>query len=280
MGIILLGAVGALDYNTGPELSFSFFYLIPIMLITLATNWKYGMVAAFAGAGVWLAVDLTAGPNYSNPLIPYWNALIRLLFFLAAVVFMRIHERLQTEIRIARKDFVTGVYNPRYFHEIAQAEIERSARYEHPLTIVFIDIDNFKRVNDLFGHSTGDRALATVAARLQDSLRKTDIVARVGGDEFAILMPETSAEAAETVVSKLQANLLAEMQKNQWPITLSIGALTFTVVPTSTDEMLNMADQLMYTVKNNGKNNIRYGSYPGYELTGNQLDPNTISLPK
>jgi len=223
-------------------------------------------------------VDIYAGPDYTHPLIPYWNALIRLSFFLLVVLFIRANIRLRTEIVMARTDYVTGVYNTRHFHELAQTEIERSARYNHTLTIVFIDIDNFKTINDRFGHLVGDRALATVAANLKASLRKTDIVARVGGDEFSILMPETDATAAQTVMTKLQANLLDEMHRNEWPITLSIGALTFNIVPHSADEMLNMADQPMYTVKNAGKNNIHYAVFPEQEISRGQLDQPRISL--
>lgn len=279
VGIVLLCAMGVLDFVTGPELSFSVFYLIPITVVSLRTDWKYGMLAALASAGIWLAMDIYTGPTYSHPLIPYWNALIRLCFFLIVVFFIRVNEKLRNEIVMARTDFVTGVYNTRYFHELAETELERSARYNHSLTIVFIDIDNFKTVNDVFGHLEGDRALATVAARLRDSLRKTDVVARVGGDEFAILMPETPADVLQTVMTKLQNNLMAEMRRHKWPITLSIGALTFNTVPASADEMLNLADQLMYTVKNNGKNDIRYAVYPGYDVS-EQLNQATLPLSK
>ncbi len=278
LGIVLVCAMGALDYVTGPELSLSFFYLVPITIITLGTDWRYGILAAIACAGIWLTVDIYDGVTYTHPLVPYWNALIRLGFFLIVVFFIRVNDKLQSEVVMARTDFVTGVYNTRYFHELAQTEIERSARYNHELTIVFIDIDNFKTVNDMFGHLEGDRALSTVAARLRDSLRKTDIIARVGGDEFAILMPETGADVVQIIMTKLQNNLLTEMRRHKWPITLSIGALTFNKVPDSADEMLNMADQLMYTVKNNGKNDIHYAVYPGYEVSGRRFDQRNLSL--
>jgi diguanylate cyclase (GGDEF)-like protein len=143
-----------------------------------------------------------------------------------------------------------------------------------------MDVDNFKAVNDLFGHLVGDKALATVASNLLNSLRQTDVVARVGGDEFAILMPETAADAAQTVLPKLQSSLIEEVRGHNWPITLSIGALTFNTTPASADEMLNLADQLMYTVKNSGKNNIRYAVYPGYGLSHTQLDPQQLPLSK
>lgn len=141
-------------------------------------------------------------------------------------------------------------------------EIDRSTRYQHPLTIVFLDVDDFKAINDNFGHSVGDKVLMTVARTMQQSLRKTDVVARVGGDEFAILLPEAGTDAARAAISKMQRELLDEMHANHWNVTFSIGVLTFNTPPSSVDESINMADKTMYLVKNRGKNNIRYAIHP------------------
>lgn len=280
IAIILLCAVGALDYLTGPELSFSLFYLIPITIMSLGVNWKFGGLMAVASAGMLLLADLASGPAYSSPFIYYWNTGICLAFFLLTVLVIRLSKTLEAEKDMARSDFVTGTYNARYFHELAQAEIQRSDRYNHPLTIVFIDIDNFKKVNDRFGHRVGDQALATVAASLRNNLRQSDIVARVGGDEFAILMPETGAEAVHAVLTKLQSNLQEEVQRHNWPITLSVGSVTFNTMPDSADEMLNIADQVMCAVKNNGKNNVRYATYPGFEFVESHFRQREMSFPK
>jgi diguanylate cyclase (GGDEF)-like protein len=169
---------------------------------------------------------------------------------------------MQREQIFARTDFLTGVLNARFFHELAQMEINRSARYQRPFTIVFIDVDNFKTINDTFGHTTGDTVLRTIAVNMEQQLRKTDIVARVGGDEFVVLLPETDSNTAPTVLTNLQRVLLDEMQENGWHVTFSIGALTVTGFQLSVDELLGRADQLMYVVKNGGKNNIHYESYP------------------
>jgi diguanylate cyclase (GGDEF)-like protein len=141
-----------------------------------------------------------------------------------------------------------------------QMEIDRSKRYQHPLTIAFIDIDNFKSINDQFGHLAGDKVLETVASTMKQHLRKTDVVARVGGDEFAILLPEADTNVAQTAISKMQHGLINEMQINHWLVTFSIGVLTFTIPPVSVDEAINIADKLMYSVKNSGKNNISYAT--------------------
>lgn len=262
LGFILLGGVAFLDYITGVELSFSLFYLIPISLLAWTISERLGLVIAFLSAGIWLAVDVWSGNRYSS-VFPYiWNAVIRLGFFLLPVFMIRLNRAMQHEKALARIDFLTGVLNTRFFHELAQMEINRSVRYKHPFTLAFIDIDNFKSINDTFGHTTGDTVLRTIAGNIQTHLRKTDLVARMGGDEFVVLLPETDGNTAPVVISNMQHALSKEMQENNWHVTFSIGVLTFTDVQLSVDEMLGRVDKLMYTVKHSGKNNIHYASHP------------------
>lgn len=262
-GLSLLCAVGLLDYLTGYELSFALFYLFPIALVTWFTNGKIGVVIAFVSAGIWLTADVLAGQVYSHKVIYLWNTAIRLGFFLLTVLSLRLGKTLERERALARSDYVTGAVNARFFRDLAQREIDRSARYLHPFTIAYIDVDNFKAINDAFGHATGDKVLSAVADSMQQHLRKTDVVARIGGDEFVILLPEVGTEVAQAVISKMRHRLSEEMQDKSWPVTFSIGVLTFTAVPVSADEMLSMADRMMYTVKNSGKNNISYATHAG-----------------
>lgn len=167
---------------------------------------------------------------------------------------------LERESRLSRTDPATGVANRRLFVEFAKLEIETAHKYKHPLTVVYIDIDNFKIINDTCGHHTGDRVLQTVAETIKDSLRETDVVARLGGDEFAILLPKSEYEPAQIVIRRVQKRLLESMERQKLSTTFSIGAVTFTQPPSSVDEMLKQADSLMYLVKNNGKNQIEHRS--------------------
>ena len=137
-------------------------------------------------------------------------------------------------------------------------EINRARRYKHPFTMVWIDLDNFKRVNDCFGHTTGDTLLRLVARTIQENIRATDTLARLGGDEFAILLPETGRDVAEVIMQKVQKINLDIMREHGWPVTLSIGVVTFTSSPSTVDETLRIADRLMYAAKNNGKNGVQY----------------------
>jgi diguanylate cyclase (GGDEF)-like protein len=168
---------------------------------------------------------------------------------------------LENEAELARLDPLTRLANRRAFFELLEAERSRTIRYGRPLTLVYLDLDAFKQVNDSMGHAVGDELLKTVANTLRTSLRASDTVARVGGDEFSLLLPESGLGTAEVVLRKLQSRLLTAMHEQHWPVTFSMGAVTFLRLPESCDEMLHAADQLMYEVKTHGKNGIAVETY-------------------
>jgi diguanylate cyclase (GGDEF)-like protein len=165
---------------------------------------------------------------------------------------------LRREKELARIDPLTSVPNRRAFYEVLQRERHRLQRFARPLTLAYVDLDNFKEVNDSFGHKAGDSVLTTVASVMAGSLRKADVVARLGGDEFAILLPETNAEAARQVITKLHLRLLASMAQNGLPVTFSIGTVTFVTALESVEDLLQKADELMYFVKLHGKSDVRF----------------------
>ena len=200
-GFALIGGVGILDFLTGYELAFSLFYLIPVALIAWLTSRRLGIVASLVSAIVWFIADIAAGSLYSHPFIYVWNTLIHLSFFvITALLLSTLRKVLEREREIAHIDYLTGAINSRLFYDFAQMEIDRIQRYEHPFTLAYIDLDNFKVVNDRFGHSVGDQALRTVVSATKKYLRKTDVVARLGGDEFVLLLPETNQESARVVL--------------------------------------------------------------------------------
>jgi diguanylate cyclase (GGDEF)-like protein len=190
-------------------------------------------------------------------LVRYWNVAVRLGYFvIVSLALSRLRIAFERERAFARLDPTTGIANGRAFAELAGAEIERARRYHHPLTIAYLDLDNFKTVNDRFGHGTGDRVLSTVGRTLQERARTTDIVARPGGDEFAILMPEAGADAAQALLTRIQSALAETMRQNGWPVTFSIGSVTFSAPPENVEKLIEKADALMYSVKSSGKNRI------------------------
>ena len=159
---------------------------------------------------------------------------------------------------MARTDYLTRVANARAFDEAVQMEISRSRRYAHPFTVAYVDVDDFKSVNDKLGHSAGDEVLRSIAQTIVANVRETDVVARLGGDEFALLMPETDSESARSAIRKIQSVLRRETNRSGWGVTVSVGVLTCVAPPHTTDELLRMTDELMYSVKSKGKDEIAY----------------------
>ena len=261
IGYIIIGVLGIIDTLTGKELDFSLFYVIPILIVTWHTGLGLGIVFSLISALVWLLSDVLSG-NVTLLSIYAWNTLTRLGFFLTiAFLLSRLLTVLEHEREIAHKDYLTGALNSLFFYNVLQMEINRCLRYKNFFTIAYIDLDNIKTVNDEFGHATGDEVLCFVVNQIKNSLRKVDVVARLGGDEFALLMPETNQKSAQVVLSKLQHNILAGMQKNNWPVTLSIGVLTCIDTPPTANEAIKKVDDLMYSVKKSSKNNIKYATY-------------------
>ncbi len=262
LGIVLIGVIGILDFLTGYEIAFSLFYVIPISLITWFTGRRLGLLASLISAIVWLVADITSGHLYSHPFIPLWNSLLGLSFFVIITLLLsELESTLEHEKQLSRVDSLTGAVNSRFFFELLQLEMERAQRSKLPFALVFIDIDNFKTLNDQYGHLTGDQALCTLVSNTKKHLRKVDVIARLGGDEFALLLPDTSPESAQIVLERFQSDLLDEMQQNNWPITFSMGVVICNIVPSTANEILKIADELMYAVKHNGKNAINYIVY-------------------
>ncbi len=258
LALLLVFLLGSADYLTGFELSFAFFYLIPVAFIA----WRGGVAAAVAvsvfAAVTWHYANLLAGQPVSHPAIPYWNSATRLGFFLVVgYLLSRLKEALDRERVSSRIDELTGLPNRRAFFEIAEREVDRARRYERPITVAYVDVDDFKLVNDRLGHAGGDAMLRAAARTLAECTRGgSDVVSRLGGDEFVILLPETGEEGARSAILKVHAKVQEAMKAADWPVTFSIGAVSFPTPPASLDEMVTAADDLMYEAKGRGKNRV------------------------
>ncbi len=264
LGLVLTCVIGITDYLSGNELSFSVFYVLPISLIAWFTNKRYGLGISLISALVWLIAEIATREPYSSSLIPVWNTLIRLTFYVIITLLLSaLREAVKRESELARIDYLTGAVNLRFFTNLAQMEIDRFQRYQHPFTLAYMDLDNFKTVNDKFGHAAGDQVLRTVASAVKGRMRITDIFARLGGDEFVLLLPETNQDSARSAVSKIHNGLMKEMKCNGWPLTFSIGVLTCEVAPPSTSALVKMADELMYSVKHEHKDAVKYSVFAG-----------------
>lgn len=260
-GTILVAVLGFIDYVTGYELSFSLFYLLPVYLVAWYSGRDLGLVISMLAAVAWLSADVASGHTYTHPALHVWNMLIRLGFFVIVTVLLAaLRTAHEVAHHLARTDALTGLLNARHFTELADTELARARRYGFPFSLAYVDLDNFKSMNDRFGHAAGDDVLAVVGRQLTESLRRTDIVARLGGDEFAILLPQTDADAARVAVTNLHETLTAEMARRGWPVTLSIGVMNFTAAPASVADVIASGDQLMYGVKAAGKGAVTFAT--------------------
>jgi len=257
-GSSLLLVIFYIDYQVAPWISLSIFHLLPVALIT----WFVSKEAGFVTCGLSAIAELITHLNKKQPeisfLVPYWNAVVKLMLFLfVSYLLSELHRTLELEKELARTDYTTGIANKRLFFELALLEIKKAHRYRHPLTVVYIDVDDFKDINDTWGHSVGDKFLKISAEAIKNNIRETDIIARIGGDEFVILLPGSGYDTAQIVINRVKKQLLLAI-RHQWNATFSIGAVTFINPPNSVDEMLQKADHLMYLVKNNGKNQLKH----------------------
>jgi diguanylate cyclase (GGDEF)-like protein len=162
--------------------------------------------------------------------------------------------------RIAIEDPLTGIYNRRYFFELAEKEVERANRYKNPLSVVIFDVDNFKRMNDSFGHLIGDQILVNLAKLCLNNIRSMDIIARYGGEEFVILMPEATKEDAQKIAERLR-KIVAETSMVTGALdvmmTISLGVASWNCnQELDFDSLLARADQALYQSKESGRNRV------------------------
>jgi len=255
LAVLLMLLVAATDHLTGFELSFSVFYLIPTSIAVWYGSRRMGYGMSLFGAATWMTVEVTSGQPYSQPWILLWNSAVRLAFFsLVAYLLAELKAQLQRQRDLATTDNLTGLLNRAGFFEHATLVVNTAARYDHGIAVAFIDLNGFKSINDNMGHSQGDRALKTIGGLLDQASRKSDVIARFGGDEFVVLLPDTDLTGAKAYFAKLQLELQREIHEHGWTgLGSSIGAVVFKTAPTDIDDALRRADELMYRVKQSGE---------------------------
>ncbi len=259
ISLTLVTVIGLLDYWIHWEIYMFAFYLLPIFLATWFVGKWAGVLTSFFGSTFWLAADLLSTHNYWQLWISIGNAIIIFSFYLIITyILMQLSKALDNKKELDQTDYLTGAANRRLFFELANAEIKKAHRYRRPITLVYLDLDNFKTINDTMGHNTGDRVLLLIAHTMKMNIRVSDTITRLGGDEFAIMLPETGATAAAIVIDKIFKKLDEIIRRHKWPLTFSCGVFTFVNPPLSVDVMVYKADQLMREAKQSGKNQIKY----------------------
>jgi diguanylate cyclase (GGDEF)-like protein len=256
--LALVALIAAFDYCTGPQFSFNLFYLAPVVVCAWWGGFSHGILLALAGSVACGVVDSLESPMLS-PVAVMWNGITRFgTLALTCSLVSRLHASMVRERRLARTDSLTGAANARTFYETAAQEAERARRTGRPLTMAYLDLDDFKQLNDRLGHAAGDAALVHAVAAVRGQLRCADLLARLGGDEFALLLPDTDADGAVALLRRIQALLGQEMHRKALPVTFSIGAITFGRPSTDVDLMIRRIDALMYQAKVRGKGRIEH----------------------
>jgi diguanylate cyclase (GGDEF)-like protein len=263
VGLGLLAAIALVDYFSGYEVQLAVVYLIPIFYAATRINRPVGMAFAVLSALIGVGSDLLAGERFSSWAVLAIVLVLRVALFLVFVeVVAALRHALDREKSSARTDPLTGVSNRRHFIELTTSSLSFARRYQRPMTIAYLDLDNFKQINDRLGHQTGDEVLRAVARTIRSRLRTTDVVGRLGGDEFAICLPETGAEAAASVLGKLREDCTAALPEDWRSVTVSMGLVTFAYPPGTVDELLERTDTMLYAAKREGKNRLIHQVVP------------------
>ena len=226
-------------------------HIAPVVILAGGGDERLAVDAMKKGAADYIPKSFLTAEHFIHALVharQTWNL-------------MKEKEHLQEELaRMAIYDYLTEVLTRRALMELLEAEIQRTTRYERDLSVMIVDIDHFKRVNDSYGHIVGDAVLRKVAQVLRKAVRRSDTVGRYGGEEFVIILPETPLEKALMLAEKLRKQIAAAAVKHEGQklnaVTVSIGVAQYDE-DSSVDHLINRSDQWLYKAKENGRNQVQ-----------------------
>jgi diguanylate cyclase (GGDEF)-like protein len=255
LGVMLVSGIATLDWATGPTVDVSLLYVVAVMAVTWAGTRRHGiLVAGLAAAQSLLASVVEVG---RLPMAALWNATTRLgALVLVSALLGLLRNALADQRRMAMVDPLTGVLNRRAFQLVAERERLRAGRDGGALSLAYFDIDDFKQINDARGHAFGDGLLTEFATTMVGAVRGTDIVCRMGGDEFVLLLPDTDAREAMIVIGRVRHLIYDHCIVDARPITTSVGIATYRFPPSTVDAIISGADDLMYQAKDRGGDTV------------------------
>ncbi|MDW7649880.1 MAG: GGDEF domain-containing protein [Bacillota bacterium] len=234
-------------------------WLLPAMVLCYYLGMRGAMVSGLAAVPflIWNITRHVMDPSEFHVLLAAYYALFMVFIWFAGILaekFKRQEEKLKRE---SLTDELTGVFNHRFFYRCLEKETDRSRRYKQPLSLVIVDLDNFKKYNDTWGHLQGDRALVAVAKIMKDTVRNADTLARYGGEEFAIILPQTDLVQAKRVCERIReamaSTTIASPDGDTGPLTASFGVSSYEKNMTG-KQLVDEADRVLYFAKSSGKN--------------------------
>ena len=259
----LIPAIGFADYVTGPDITFTLAYIAPVALVGWMASRRLALAASMLSALAWIAADYALGRVDPTVWVYAWNFSSRLIPLLVVSELLAAFKvTLRRDRELSLTDSLTGAMNRRAFREAAERELSRARRHGRSISLVYFDIDDFKHVNDTRGHEGGDLLLKGIVATLSRNLRESDGVARIGGDEFALLLPEVGPDEARPAVEKVLRRLRDVTRNEGLPVTFSVGVVMCRENPPSLETLLLAADRLMYGVKADRKDGVAFAELP------------------
>ncbi len=252
----LVAGVYALNARAPGELRLGILYLIPVLLAAWHDGMGWGIAFAAATTLLRFRIGIDQTPEATSLEIRVLNEVAYVAVVGVAIAGVSQLRRTQGQLELlATHDPLTNVLNARAFARELAYELGRNRRYGRPLALIYLDLDDFKRVNDAHGHATGDAVLRLVADAMRSAVRQADVVGRLGGDEFGVLMPETDAGVAHAAASRLVAGIRTVFRGTP-SVTASIGVVSVSGTEAGSDDLLRRADQAMYEAKRGGKDRV------------------------
>ncbi len=247
-GLILL--VGALDFVTGTDLSFSIFYIVPIFLAAWFIGLLDGLCFSLLASLVWILADHILKFDFHLAPAHYWNGTGTIaIYFLVSALATSLHESLSQAKHLIRIDQLTNVVNRRAFLEAVKTEIARVAHEPAPITVMFLSINHLKDINAQAGIETGDLTLILTAKLIKSAIRGMDTIARFSGDEFAMLLPGGSETTARGIIARLLDQIARESQSLGHPFDVTIGCVTFLKSPRHVQHVIEEGIAALATAK-------------------------------
>ena len=252
----LAAGVFLLNTRTPPEFQLGILYVVPVLLAASSDGLGWGISFALATGLLRFGIGIDQMPLDTLLQVRILNEVAYLAVVGVAIAGLSRLRRTQSQLELlATHDPLTTVLNARAFASQVAQELGRNRRYGRPLALIYLDLDDFKKVNDAHGHATGDAVLRLVADAMRSAVRQADVVGRLGGDEFGVLMPETDGSLAHAVANRLAGGIRTVFRGTP-SVTASIGVVAVSGTEAGSDELLRKADQAMYEAKRAGKDRV------------------------